>query len=100
MKILKCKSDRLKVRPGIFDLRNSFYLYEDGDNGNLISVSLSFEKFFGRGGATMVCADGKTFNFHLDLEPKKKLLKLDSNWTNQIEFEILLWFDQYFCFIT
>ena len=61
VKISKCKSDRLKIRPGIFELRNGFYLYEDGGNGNLISVSLSFEKsnFFGRGGATMVCADEK-----------------------------------------
>ena len=67
VKILKCKNDRLKVSPGIFELRNGFYLYEDSDNCNLISVSLSFEKskFYGRGGATMACADGEFFNFHL-----------------------------------
>ena len=58
--IIKCKNDRLKVSPGIFELRNGFYIYEDIGNGILISVSLPFEKskFYGRGGATMVYADG------------------------------------------
>ena len=61
-----CKSDRLKITPGIFKL-NGFYLYENGGNGNLISRSLSFEKskFSEPGGGTMVCADGKFLNFHL-----------------------------------
>ena len=55
VKILKWMSDRFKERPGIFESLNkeTAFLYEDCGNGNLIALSLSFEK------SMFTCAAGK-----------------------------------------